>query len=118
MKSSESLQTFLERIRPVTAILVLLKRAEKDPNEWELVGRYSLYPDAPNKIPEEYMGCDIDEWSFWPGKDGHLHLTVKITKLYICDHEKNQSCEKTSCGYLGRGECFLTLDKEFAKEDN
>lgn len=39
-------------------------------------------------------------------------------KVYICDHEKNTRCKKTGCGYLGRGECFHTTNKEFEKEEN
>ena len=76
--SSESLRSFLERIRAVPAILVLLKRSAKDPNKWELIGRYSIYPDAPNKIPEEYMDWGVEDWSYWPGIDGQLRITVKI----------------------------------------
>lgn len=64
------------------------------------------------------MDAYIDDWCFWPGEDGHLHLTVKITKLYACDHEKNVECKKTSCWYLGNGDCFLTFDKEFEREKN
>lgn len=39
--------------------------------------------------------------------------------LYECDYEKNVECKKTACLYLGRGECFCTLDKSYAKcKDN
>lgn len=38
-------------------------------------------------------------------------------KGYICDPKKNKECAKTAC-YEKGGLCCLTLNPEYAKEDN
>ena len=58
----------------------------------------SVLQSYKNDLPEDYGVTDIAGG-----------------KVYICDHEKNTQCKKTSCGYLGRGECFQTTNKEFEK---
>lgn len=39
--------------------------------------------------------------------------------IFECDHEKNNECEKSSCGWLKNGSaiCFHTRNREFAKLD-
>ena len=37
-------------------------------------------------------------------------------KAYTCDPEKNKECKKTAC-YAKGGECRLTLNPKYAKED-
>lgn len=37
--------------------------------------------------------------------------------LYYCDANKNVSCAKTYCKYIGSGDCELTSSKKFAQID-
>ena len=35
-------------------------------------------------------------------------------KLYTCNPAKHRKCKKQSCLWLGKGECFQTLQEEYA----
>ncbi len=37
--------------------------------------------------------------------------------LYLCDVDRNKTCGKRSCGYYGRGGCFATQRRAYAKTD-
>ena len=37
-------------------------------------------------------------------------------QLYLCDTERNQECTKTGC-HINGGECFLTTNMKYAKQE-
>lgn len=37
-------------------------------------------------------------------------------EFFLCDIDRNEECKKTHC-YRNGGECFLTTEKKYAKEE-
>lgn len=49
-------------------------------------------------------------------KEGTPEKAPEPVRAYTCDPEKNTGCKKTAC-YAKGGECRLTLNPNYAKEE-
>ena len=52
------------------------------------------------------------------GKTLTIHWEKKQIKLYLCNHNLNTTCKKTSCFYLNKGECKRTTFEKFKLDDS
>lgn len=68
---------------------------------------------------EMYKDCEFLQAQYAEEfKKSFVQKTETLTKpLFKCDYEKNKDCPKTFCKYLGKGDCYCTTNRNYAKED-
>lgn len=73
---------------------------------------YMRLNGAPQEIAEDFATkfCFDDGWSI----ASKLCKDLRDGKVFFCDPDKNEECEKTIC-YRNGGDCMLTQHKEFKK---
>lgn len=69
-----------------------------------------------DKCRQECIGWDENGCSTLYWEDEYKKPIPEPVRAYTCDPEKNKECKKTAC-YAKGGECRLTLNPEYAKED-
>lgn len=69
-----------------------------------------------DKCRQECAGWDENGCAsiFWNTE--YKKPSLEPVRAYTCDPEKNKECKKTAC-YAKGGECRLTLNPNYAKEE-
>ena len=69
-----------------------------------------------DKCREDCTGWDENGCASLYWKDKYKKPNLESVRAYTCDPEKNKECKKTAC-YAKGGECRLTLNPNYAKEE-